>query len=77
MENQHAEVFLTVKEAARLLKSSKKAIYEYISSGRLIATNFSERKTRIKLSDIDLFYEACLYKPTMQPKEHQSKGADS
>ena len=45
--------FLTVKEAARLLNTSVRSIYNIIQSGRIKAIRFTPRKTLIKRVDLD------------------------
>ncbi|RYZ82398.1 MAG: DNA-binding protein [Proteobacteria bacterium] len=52
------QVFLTVPQAAKILNSSPKSIYNMIDSGRLIAARISARKTWIRRSDIDALFEA-------------------
>jgi DNA binding domain, excisionase family len=48
-----AAEFLTVKEAARLLNTSVRSIYNIIQSGRIKAIRFTPRKTLIKRVDLD------------------------
>lgn len=48
---------LTVKEAAAILSSSIRAVYDMINDGRLKAVNLSKRKTRIRRSEIDKIFE--------------------
>lgn len=50
--------YLTVKEAAVLLKCDCRTIYFMVKSKRLPAINLSERKTRILKKDIDALFEA-------------------
>jgi len=45
--------FLTVKEAARLLNTSVRSIYNIIHSGRIKAVRLTPRKTLIKRADLD------------------------
>lgn len=49
---------LTVKQAALLLNSSPKAIYNMIDSDRLLAARVSARKIRIRRVDIDRLFDA-------------------
>lgn len=49
--------FLSVKGAAKLLGASDKIVYTMIKSGRLKATNLSDRKTMISRADIDRLFE--------------------
>lgn len=48
--------FLKVKEAAKLLNSSKDTIYDLIKKGKIMATNLGRNKTIIKRSDIDKLF---------------------
>ncbi|RYG18338.1 MAG: DNA-binding protein [Chitinophagaceae bacterium] len=59
LEEIHLREILTVAQAASLLSSSTKAIYNLISSGRIEAVNIAKRKTLILRSEIDM-----LFKPT-------------
>ena len=63
------EIF-TVKEAARFLKASTRAIYDMIGSGRLRATKLSPRNTRIKRVDIESVFNS-------EPPEEIPKLRDS
>ncbi|WP_130855553.1 helix-turn-helix domain-containing protein [Olivibacter jilunii] len=47
---------LSVKEAALLMGLRRQVINEMINSGRLPATNFGVRKTRIKREDLDALF---------------------
>lgn len=49
--------YLTVLEAANLLKCGKRTIYRLIDTGRLRATNLSIRRTRILKQDIDALFK--------------------
>jgi excisionase family DNA binding protein len=53
LENIKDKEFLTVRDVAQLLNSSRQAVYDMIKTGRLKAVNLSERKTLIKRSNID------------------------
>ncbi|RXR16311.1 DNA-binding protein [Flavobacterium amnicola] len=57
--------FLTVKEVSLLLGFSTRTLYRMINENKLNAHKFTERKTIVKRSDIDLLFE--------QPKPQQSK----
>ena len=57
LEELATHEFLSVREAAKLLGASTKIIYTMIKSGRLKATNLSERKTIISRTDIDKLFE--------------------
>lgn len=48
--------YLTVKEAAILLKCDRRTVYRLIKSGRLPAGNLSIRRTRILKKDIDALF---------------------
>ena len=52
------QVYLTVKQAAKMLSCSTKAIYNMIDSGRLVAARVSARKTWIRRCDIDNLFDA-------------------
>ncbi|HRG68512.1 MAG: helix-turn-helix domain-containing protein [Saprospiraceae bacterium] len=52
-----AKQFLTVKEAAILLKTNAKSIYRAIENGTIPALNLSQRLTRIKRTDIDHLFK--------------------
>ncbi|OCA77160.1 hypothetical protein BBI01_01470 [Chryseobacterium artocarpi] len=49
--------YLTVKEAAVLLKCDRRTIYDMVKSGRLPSANLSVRKMRILKKDIDKLFE--------------------
>lgn len=49
--------FLTVREIAVLIGCSKQTVYKLINSGRIKATNISEKKTLILRSDIDRMFD--------------------
>ncbi len=51
-----AKEFLTVRDVAKLLNSSRQAVYDMIEKGTLKAVNLSERKTLIKRSEIDKIF---------------------
>jgi excisionase family DNA binding protein len=48
--------YLTVKEAATLLKCDRRTVYRLIKSGRLAAGNLSLRRIRILKKDIDALF---------------------
>lgn len=56
-QDLRAKDILTVRDAAKILNSSIRAIYNMIDSGRIQATKLSERKTLIKRSEIDKLFE--------------------
>ena len=47
------EEVLNVAQAARMLNTTKKAVYKMISSGRLFGSKLSPRRTRIMRCDVD------------------------
>jgi excisionase family DNA binding protein len=49
--------FLTVREIAVLIGCSKQTVYKLIHSGKIKATNISEKKTLILRSDIDRMFD--------------------
>ena len=53
LEELKSKEYLTVPDVAKLLNSSRQAIHNMIKSGRLPAIKLSERKTRVRKSDID------------------------
>jgi excisionase family DNA binding protein len=57
LEAIRSKEFLTVRDCAQLLNSSKQTIYDMINSGRLNAVNLSERKTTIARSEINKLFE--------------------
>ena len=71
--------FLTVKQLALLLGFSIKTVYRLISTKRINAYNFSERKTLIRRSDIDALFEKpqigfeIVLQPTEQRKQAEIK----
>lgn len=50
--------FLTVRDVATLLNSSRQTVYNLIESGNIKAVNLSHRKTLIKRSEIDKLFQA-------------------
>ena len=57
MDEIRAKEFLTVRDIATLLGSSRMAVYKMINSGRLQGFSLSERKTLIKRIDFDKLFE--------------------
>jgi excisionase family DNA binding protein len=57
MDDLKAKEFLTVRDVATLLGSSRMAVYKMINTGRLQGVNLSERKTIIRRSDFDKMFE--------------------
>lgn len=49
--------YLTVKEAAELLKCGRRTIYRMIKAGKIPSANLSIRRTRILKRDIDELFE--------------------
>jgi excisionase family DNA binding protein len=56
IEEIKAKEFLTVKDAAKLLNSSRQTIYNLIHNGTIKATNLAKQKTLIKRTDIDKLF---------------------
>lgn len=61
------QVFLTVKQAAKMLSCSPKAVYNMIDGERLPAARISSRKTWIRRSDIDALFEAAMPLVDLRP----------
>ncbi len=57
IESIKLKEYLTVKDAATILNSSIRTIYNLINSKTLIATNISKRKTLIKRMEIEKLFE--------------------
>jgi len=55
-EHLKTKEFLTVREAATILNSSRQTIYTLINSGRIKASNIKLKKTLIKRSEIDQLF---------------------
>lgn len=58
--------FLTVKNASILLRCNKQTIYNMINSGKLLASNLQVKKTLIKRSEIDKFFNLSEIKPFIE-----------
>jgi excisionase family DNA binding protein len=58
LDNIKAKEFLTVRDVAILLNSSRQTVYTLISSGSIKAVNIAQRKTMIKRSEIDKLFNA-------------------
>ena len=58
IEELKAKEFLTVRETAKLLNSSRHTIYTLIKSGKIKAVNLKAKKTIIQRSDINKLFEA-------------------
>lgn len=58
LEDIKAKEFLTVRDVATLLNSSRQTVYSLISSGSIKAVNIAQRKTIIKRSEIDKLFHA-------------------
>ena len=57
MDELKAKEFLSVRDIATMLGSSRMAVYKMINSGRLHGVNLSERKTVIRRIDFDKMFE--------------------
>ena len=51
-----AKEFLTVRDVATLLNSSRQTVYTLINTGSIKAVNIAQRKTIIKRSEIDKLF---------------------
>jgi excisionase family DNA binding protein len=67
MDDLKDKEFLTVRDIATLLGSSRMAVYKMINSGRLQGVNLSERKTIIRRSDFDKLFEQPVPIPPKAP----------
>ncbi|GAB2553726.1 helix-turn-helix domain-containing protein [Spirosoma areae] len=63
IERVKAKEFLTVRDAAKLLNSSRQTIYNMIQAGTLLAVNLNVKKTLIRRSDIDRLFTGQLIIP--------------
>jgi excisionase family DNA binding protein len=57
IEELKAQEFLSVRNVAKLIGSSRQTIYNLINSGKLKAVNILEKKTIVKRRDLDYFLE--------------------
>lgn len=57
IEQLKEKEFLTVRQAALLLNSSRQTVYALIKSEKLKAVNIKEKKTLIRRIDIDNIFE--------------------
>jgi excisionase family DNA binding protein len=57
LDEIRAKEFLTVREVAKLLNSSRQTIYNIINNGTLKATNISEKKTLVRRLDIERLFD--------------------
>ncbi|MEQ1586545.1 MAG: helix-turn-helix domain-containing protein [Cyclobacteriaceae bacterium] len=56
IEDIRAKEFLTVRDVATLLNSSRQTVYTLINTGCIKAVNIAQRKTMIKRSEIDKLF---------------------
>ena len=56
IENLKAKEFLTVRDAATLLNSSRQTVYNLINSGNIHALNIKLKKTLVRRSEIDKLF---------------------
>lgn len=56
IEDLKAKEFLTVRDVAKLLNSSRQTVYDMINKGSLKAVNLKVKKTLIKRSEIDKLF---------------------
>lgn len=61
--------FLTVADASKLLSCSERTLYRLINTGRIKAVNIAERKTLIKRSYIDNFFDQEAVTPAPETKK--------
>lgn len=73
LEDLKAKEFLTVRDVALLLNSSKQTVYNLINSGIIHAVNIKVKKTLIKRSEIDNLFNLPEVVPVakMEPKVKQ------
>lgn len=64
----YTKELLTVKETAQILNCSTKLVYRLIEEGRMYASNFLERKTRIRKTEIDRLVERTQVDPSQKKK---------
>lgn len=57
MDEIKAKEFLTVRDVAQLLSSSRQTVYALIASGSIKAFKLSDRKTLIRRSEIDKLFQ--------------------
>jgi len=57
IEELKAKEFLTVREVAKLLNSSRQMIYDLIKTGKVQAVNLKIKKTMISRASINLLFE--------------------
>jgi len=57
IEQLKEKEFLTVRQAASLLNSSRQTVYALIKSEKLKAVNIKDKKTLIRRTDIDNIFE--------------------
>jgi excisionase family DNA binding protein len=67
-EIQSKEI-LTVRDAAKLLSCSIRTVYNLIDRGTLNGIRFSERKTLLRRSDIDQFFENAVKPVPKRPEK--------
>lgn len=78
IEDLKAKEFLTVRDAAMLLNSSRQTIYNLIKSGIIYAVNIKVKKTLIRRSEIDHLFSSQDVVPIQKakPKERRFKDVD-
>lgn len=57
IEELKAKEFLTVTQVSKLIGCSRQNVYKLINSGKLDASNILEKKTIVRRSDLDSFFE--------------------
>lgn len=72
LESIKQQEYLTVKDASLLIGCSTKTIYRLIDNGDLIASNISERMTRIRRTEIDKLMSVPIIPATKEKEPQQS-----
>ena len=67
LEEIKLKEILTVQDVAKLLTCSTRTIYNLINKGTLNGIKFSERKTLLRRSDIERFFDEALQPPPPKP----------
>lgn len=69
LEEIKSKEILTVQDAAKLLNCSTRTIYNLINNGTLNGIKFSERKTLLRRSDIEWFFDNSQHPPPPKPEK--------
>jgi len=76
LEELKEREFLTVRDAAKLLNSSRQTIYNLISSGQIRAVNIKLKKTLIQRAEIDKLFLMPEIAPQISASEKKIKEMD-